>query len=82
MPLNCTLKNGSNDRGTSVVQSVKCPTLDFSPGSDLTVPEFKAYIRLCTDAEPGWDSRSLPLSAPPLLVHARTCLLSPSLSQK
>ena len=57
--------------------SVKCLTLDFSSGHDLTVHEFKPRIVLYTDsADPAWESLSLPLSPP--LPH----LLSLSLSLK
>ena len=56
-------------RGTWVAQSVKRPTLDFGPGQDLTVREFKPLIELCTDStEPAWDSLSLSLSL--LLPHS------------
>ena len=58
--------------GTRVAQSIQLPTLDFSSGHVLTVREFKAHVRHCTDSvKPAWDSVSL--STPPLLV------LSPSL---
>ena len=53
-----------------MAQLVKCPTLDFGSGHDLTVREFEACIRLCADsAEPAWDSLSPSLSAPPTLAH-------------
>ena len=46
--------------GTWVAQSVKCQTLDFSSGHDLTVPEGKPRVRICADSvEPAWDSLSL-----------------------
>ena len=32
------------DEGAWVVQSVKCPTLGFSSGHDLTVREFKPHV--------------------------------------
>ena len=52
-------------RGTWVAQSVKCQTLDFGSGHDLTVHEFKSCIGLHTDStEPAWDSLSLPLPLP------------------
>ena len=42
-----------------MAQSVKCLTLDFSSGHDLTVQGFEPCIGLCTDsAEPAWDSLS------------------------
>ena len=48
-----------------MAQSVKCPSLDFSPGRDLTVWEIKPHIRLCADsAEPTWNSLSPSLSLP------------------
>ena len=53
--------------GAWVAQSVKCQTLDFSPGHDLLVPESEPHIRLCADTvKPAWDSH--PLCAFPLLV--------------
>ena len=52
-----------------MAQWVKCPTLDFSSGHDLTVCEFDPRIRLCADSvEPAWDSLSPYLSAPTLLL--------------
>ena len=54
-----------------MAQSVKCLTLDFSSGHDLTICEFEPHVRLSADnVEPAWDSLSLSpsLSAPPLLV--------------
>ena len=48
-----------------MAQSVKCPTLGFGLGHDLTVCEFETHIGFCADgAEPAWDSLSLPLSLP------------------
>ena len=65
--------------GTWVTQLVKHPTLDFDSGHDLTVREMEFHVRLCADSpEPAWDSLSLFLSAPPLLV----CLFSLFLSLK
>ena len=49
--------------GTWVAQSVKHLTLDFSPGHDLRVCEFKPHL----SAEPAWDSLSPSLFAPALL---------------
>ena len=62
-------------RGAWGAQSVKCPTLDFGSGQDLTV-----CADLCTDSiEAAWDSLSPSLSAPPPLA---LCLsVSLSLSQ-
>ena len=52
-----------------MAQLVKCVTLGFGLGHDLTVPEFESCIGLCDDsAEPAWDSLSLPLSASPMLA--------------
>ena len=49
-------------RGAWMALLVKCSTLDFGSGHDLTVCEFEPYIRLCAESvEPAWDSRSLPL---------------------
>ena len=36
------------DRGAWVPQAVKRPTLGFSSGHDLTVPEFEPRTELCT----------------------------------
>ena len=58
-----------------MAQSVKHLTLDFGSGQDLEVHGFEPHVRLCAESmKPGWDSLSLSLSAPPLLVHA--CALS------
>ena len=49
-----------------MAQSVKHPTLGFGSGCDLTVREFKSYIRLFADGtEPAWDSLSLSLCPSP-----------------
>ena len=49
-----------------MAQSVKHPTLDFSSGHDLTVPEFEPHVGLHADsAEPAWDSLSPSRSTPP-----------------
>ena len=54
-----------------VAQLVKCLTLDFSSGYDLTVCGFEPRMGFCTDsAEPAWNFLSPSLSAPPLLTHA------------
>ena len=37
-------------RGAWVAHSVKCPTLDFSSGHDLTVREFEPHVGLCADS--------------------------------
>ena len=51
--------------GRRVAQLVKCLTLDFGSGHDLTVGETEPHVGFCTDStEPVADS----LSAPPLLV--------------
>ena len=43
-----------------VVQSVKCPTLDFSSGHNLTVCEIEPPFGVCTDAsEPVWETELL-----------------------
>ena len=57
--------------GAWVAQLVKCLTLDFGSGHDLTVCEIRPHLGLCADStEPAWDSfcLSLPLSE---LVYAR-----------
>ena len=62
------LKNAS-DRGALVAQSVKCQSLDFGSGHDLTVRETELCLGFCADGpEPVWDSLSLSFSAPPLLT--------------
>ena len=50
-----------------MAQSVKRLTRDFGSGHDLAVPEIKMHSGLCADSEePGWDSLSPSLFAPPL----------------
>ena len=62
-----------------MAQSVKCPTLDFSSGHDLTVCEFEPHMGLCADrVEPAWNSPSL--SAPTWLTLSLSLSLSFSLS--
>ena len=52
-----------------MAQLAKCLTFDFGSGHDLMVGECEPCIRLYAgSAETGWDSPSLPLSAPPLLM--------------
>ena len=59
-----------------MAQSVKCPTLDFGSGHDLTVGEIKPCIRLCGDsAEPA-------CSFSPSLSVSHLHVLSFSLSLK
>ena len=60
-------------RGAWVAQLVGRLTLDFSSGHDLTVREFEPHTGLCADnAEPAWDSLSLPsLSVPALFVLSK-----------
>ena len=60
-----------------MAQSVKCLTLRFVSGHDLTVCETESHVGLCTDStEPAWNSLSSSLSVPPPLVFIL------SLSQK
>ena len=67
-----------NRRGAWGAQSVKCLTLDFGPGHDLTVREFEPHAGFGVDsAEPAWDSVSLPV--PPLLVPSLPLSLPPTL---
>ena len=55
--------NAGSSTGAWVAQSVKCLTLDFCSGHDLTVHEFEPCIRLYADREePAWDSLSPTLS--------------------
>ena len=57
-----------------MAQLVKCPTLGFSSGYDLTVCGFKPLVRFFADsAEPTWNSLSLPLSLP-LSAHRTVSL--------
>ena len=50
-------------RGVWVAQAAKWPTVDFSSGHDLTVPELEPQDGLCADgAGPAWGC--LPLSLP------------------
>ena len=66
-----------NSGGTWVAQSVKCVTLDFGSGHDLTVSEFEPRFGLHTDSgEHAWDSLSL------FLCPSPACALSLSLSKK
>ena len=68
---------GKHIRDIWVAQSVKCPTLDFRSGHDLTVRGFEPRIGLCTDnAESAWDSLSLSPCLCPVPL-----MLSPSLSK-
>ena len=63
------------DRGDWVAQLVKCPTLDFGSGHDLTVGEFDPHVWLFADSvELAWDCLSPSLSLPLLLA----CFLSQS----
>ena len=67
-------------RDTLVAQSVKCLTLGFSSGHDLSVHGFKPRIGLSADsAEPAWDSVSLFLCPSP--IHKHTCTCTHALSQ-
>ena len=59
--------------GAWVAQGVKCLTLDFSSGHDLTVCEFEPCIGLYADrVDPAWDSLSLSLCPSP--AHACSLL--------
>ena len=59
-----------NLSGGAWVAQFKRPALDFGSGHDLTVCEFEPCVEFCADSmEPAWDSPSLPLSVPLLLVH-------------
>ena len=70
-------------RGTWMAQSVEPPTLDFSSGHDLMIPELEPHTEPSvkpdmgpnvghTDrVEPTWDCLSPSLCAPHPLVHAR-----------
>ena len=52
-----------------MAQLVKCLTLGFDSGHDLTVRGFKPCIGPCADnMDPAWDSVSPPLPDPPLLA--------------
>ena len=56
-------------RGGWVAQLVKCPSLDFGSGHDLTVHGIKLCIRLYADStESAWDSLSPSLPLPYLLA--------------
>ena len=57
------------NRGARVAQLVKCPTLDFGSGYDLTVLWVWTPCQARADVvEPAWDSLSPSLSVPSLLV--------------
>lgn len=63
-------------QGAWVTQSVKCLTLDFGSGHDLTADEIEPHIGLCADSvEPAWD-----LSLYPSSTHVHSLSLSLSLS--
>ena len=52
-----SFENG--DRGVLVARSIRCPTLDFGSGHDLTACEIEPQVGLCADGvEPAWDSPS------------------------
>ena len=56
---NLCLNNEKVTGGARVAQLVKCLTLAFGSGNDLTFCGFKPHIRLCADSqEPAQDSRS------------------------
>ena len=64
-----------------MAQLVKCPTLGFSSGHDLTVCGIKPHGRLCAESiEAAWDSLSPSLSAPPL--HSLSLSLSLSINKE
>ena len=53
-----------------MVQSVKCPTLDFGSGHYLMVGEIEPHVRLCADGvESVWDSLFLSLCLAPTQAH-------------
>ena len=59
----------SRIRGAWAAESVKHPTPDFGSGHDLTVHGIEDCVSLCADSvEPGWDSLSPSLPAPPGLM--------------
>ena len=59
-----------------MAQLVKCQTLDFGCGHDLTVGGIEPRVRLCVGSrEPAWDSLSLPL--PDSHTHARSLSVCP-----
>ena len=61
----------SAPRCTWVAPLVEHRTLDLGSRHDLTVCGIEPRIRLCADSvEPAWDSLSLPLPTPPLLVRS------------
>ena len=58
-------------QGAWVAQMVKCPTLDFGSGHDLTLHEIEPWVWLCTNStEPAWVFLSLSFCPYP------TCSLS------
>ena len=59
--MNKSQVSGDSQSGDhSVAQSVKCPTLGFGSGHDLTVHELEPRVGLCAgSSEPAWDSLSL-----------------------
>ena len=60
-----------------MAQSVKCLTLEFGSGHDLTVHQFEPHVGFPIDrAEPAWDVLTPSLSAPPLLTWVYVLPLS------
>ena len=57
----CSYKS-LESRGSWLAQSVKCTTLDFGSGHDLTFWEFESHIGLsAVSTQPAWDPLSPPL---------------------
>ena len=53
-----------------VAPLVKCQTLDFRSGPDLTVGEIEPCVGFCADiTEPAWGSLSLSLYPSPACAH-------------
>ena len=70
-------------RGAWMALLVKCSTLDFGSGHDLTVREFEPHVKLCTGCvESAWDSLSPSLPPPLPLPCWCTCVCALSLSLK
>ena len=60
-------------RDAWVAQVVKCPTLDFGSGHNLTVHGIKPQVRLPTDSvEPARDSLYLSFCSSPMLALAHS----------
>ena len=73
-------KNGG--WGTWMVQSVKCLTLDFGSGHDLTIVGLSPALGSALSMEPAWNSLSLSLSLSLPLLDLRAVSQNKHLKKK